>query len=762
MGKTNKKLTVKQKQEQNKKMKEIMRKRREAIRYDTELYSEYKRKERERYHRRKAEGKIKLIAEIKSERTKKAIRKNWRERTKKHRGLKKLSKDLDIHLEENTPPDSPGSVDDMHVNAELVLDNQKNNTSDDKRKISAKKRSRENRNELKNKISKLQELVKKAENKAQKYKQRLRRALSKCRKQSDSNDTPNTKVNKILIHSKAKTVDPLVRRKLLFGEALSAQIKENLRMETNLNRKRRIVSALTGKIIKKYRCLEHIKRLSSQRLTENNEKFPDQRWQNHYKKMFDLKKTVERFLSGDESSRLCPGKRDTVTKNKCKMQKRFLNDTLKNLYHTFSKQFPAVSVTYPTFCKLRPFWIISPDVKNRNTCMCILHENVSLLIKKLKNLEMIEERSYEDIINRLCCENQNERCMERKCDKCILKKLNLKNFDPEDTINYEKWSTKREKVVVKGKEKLCQKIGKETITCSKSELLNALETSLPKFMSHCSNIRHQYTISKSVKENLSQDEVLIHIDFSENYQCKYASEIQSAHFGGSKAQITMHTGVIYFRQETENKNISFCTLSDDLRHSPPAICAHLMPVLEKARSLIPSLKTAHFMSDGPATQYRNRKMFHLIGTFLTKHLPEVASILWHFSEAGHGKGAPDGIGGYLKRTADKLVALGNDIHNLQTMITLLEKNCPSVSLFIIESSCISEIEKLIPQQIPCFKGTMKAHQITWSKNKPSVLSVRRLSCEECLPEEKCSHYDLGRIHLHIEEPCILFLQKKLI
>lgn len=45
-------------------------------------------------------------------------------------------------------------------------------------------------------------------------------------------------------------------------------------------------------------------------------------------------------------------------------------------------------------------------------------------------------------------------------------------------INYEKWSTKREKVIVKGKEKLCQKIGKETITCSKSELLNALETSL--------------------------------------------------------------------------------------------------------------------------------------------------------------------------------------------------------------------------------------------------------------------------------------------
>lgn len=54
-------------------MKEIMRKRMipYAIQYDTELYSEYKRKERECYYRQKAEGKIKLITEIKNERTKK-------------------------------------------------------------------------------------------------------------------------------------------------------------------------------------------------------------------------------------------------------------------------------------------------------------------------------------------------------------------------------------------------------------------------------------------------------------------------------------------------------------------------------------------------------------------------------------------------------------------------------------------------------------------------------------------------------------------
>ena len=31
---------------------------------------------------------------------------------------------------------------------------------------------------------------------------------------------------------------------------------------------------------------------------------------------------------------------------------------------------------------------------------------------------------------------------------------------------------------------------------------------------------------------------------------------------------------------------------------------------------------------------------------------------WFFLEAGHGEGAADGVGGILKRTADRLVANG--------------------------------------------------------------------------------------------------------
>ncbi|CAG9793603.1 unnamed protein product [Diatraea saccharalis] len=48
-------------------------------------------------------------------------------------------------------------------------------------------------------------------------------------------------------------------------------------------------------------------------------------------------------------------------------------------------------------------------------------------------------------------------------------------------------------------------------------------------------------------------------------------------------------------------------------------------------------------SDGPSTQYRNKSMFNLVATYLSKEFG-VDTITWHFSERGHGKGAPDGVG----------------------------------------------------------------------------------------------------------------------
>lgn len=69
------------------------------------------------------------------------------------------------------------------------------------------------------------------------------------------------------------------------------------------------------------------------------------------------------------NTRLLPGKTDTITKNKVKMQKRILNDTLQNLHKSFCAEYPGARCSYASFCRWKPFWIIDPKCDQRVTAI---------------------------------------------------------------------------------------------------------------------------------------------------------------------------------------------------------------------------------------------------------------------------------------------------------------------------------------------------------------------------------------------------------
>ncbi|GBO14314.1 hypothetical protein AVEN_30117-1 [Araneus ventricosus] len=306
------------------------------------------------------------------------------------------------------------------------------------------------------------------------------------------------------------------------------------------------------------------------------------------------------------------------------------------------------------------------------------------------------------------------------------------------------------KIIVKGEEKICQKTVKEEVTCMQEELVSILEDSVVKFLMHVRNINHQQTTMNGIKKMLTSNDVLIHADFSENYVCKYGREVQSSHFGGSKQQITLHTVVVYHSSPDtlELKVTSYCSLSDSLRHDPSAICAHLKPIIMEIKRSQPSLKTAHIFTDSPVTQYRNRKMFYLIATFLAPELG-VDALNWHYTESGHGKGAPDGVGGCLKRIADSLVGRGKDMNNFNRLTDELAANSKKINVIKIAAESIESVDKLLPKKLKAFKGTMCIHQVTWTKKYQFLLQARHLSCLLCSPGEACSHYGIGVIKLPI-------------
>ena len=139
---------------------------------------------------------------------------------------------------------------------------------------------------------------------------------------------------------------------------------------------------------------------------------------------------------------------------------------------------------------------------------------------------------------------------------------------------------------------------------------------------------------------------------------------------------------------------AFATLSDSRRHDAAAIWAHIKPVYDAAKE-DSSLENLHFLSDGPTTQYRNKNNFFLLARLPFEWGSKNGE--WSFSEAGHGKGAPDGIGGALKRPADRLEAEGNDRLDAASLRYLLRDET-AVQLQLVEESDIEDMDDIIHEQ----------------------------------------------------------------
>ncbi|XP_041360121.1 uncharacterized protein LOC121376342 isoform X1 [Gigantopelta aegis] len=255
---------------------------------------------------------------------------------------------------------------------------------------------------------------------------------------------------------------------------------------------------------------------------------------------------------------------------------------------------------------------------------------------------------------------------------------------------------------------------------------------LLKFKKHMYNIKHQYKKYREVRENLKVDEALLHIDFAENYAGKYASEIQSVQ------QVTLHTGVCYIKGRDP---LTFCTVSPCMDHSPAAIWAYLDPVLRYIKVEHTQVSTLHVFSDGPVTQYRQKQNFFLM---CTKPFQTGFNVMtWNFFESSHGKGAPDGVGGAIKRSADRLVAHGIDVPNAETFYEKLKGS--AIKLFYVPD--------VPPNTLPMLSivpGTMSLHQVVSSSAKE--ITYRHVSCF-CKPTEKfkCKCFTTRHFSFHKAE-----------
>lgn len=258
---------------------------------------------------------------------------------------------------------------------------------------------------------------------------------------------------------------------------------------------------------------------------------------------------------------------------------------------------------------------------------------------------------------------------------------------PDETVSWHEWIAKVNEYTEKNSEdtKTTKKVIKEKKTAPPQNLIYAFSQEWDQFKKHAYNIIHQYREYRRCLNNLDDHSVLFHIDYSENYGCKLGTEIQSMHFGACRQQITLHTGVMYLKG---NRPVTSCSLSGNNYHGSEAIWAHMSPVLEFVKNEYPTPKT-HFCSDGPTTQCRQKIFFYLFSIYMKKY--GFTTSTWNFSEASHGKGAADGVGGAIKRKLDSFVNCGFDVVNADIAFRLLTESDTTVKVFLIPEDTIQNI-----------------------------------------------------------------------
>lgn len=243
------------------------------------------------------------------------------------------------------------------------------------------------------------------------------------------------------------------------------------------------------------------------------------------------------------------------------------------------------------------------------------------------------------------------------------------------------------------------------------------------------------------KQQLDSQTVILKCDFSESYGTKYHEEPQAMHYGGSRMLLTLNTSVYYFLDSSDPKSskvsfINTCTVSEDTRHTAPAVFAHLKLLFQKFKNS--GIKKLHIFTDGPSGQYKNKTCFFLIIYFTKEFGFEI--VTWNFWESGHGKGPVDAVGATTKNKADQKVSNGHDITDAKSFIKAVEGI--NVELMEVTSEEINPIEKLVPAKLAPAKGTMAMHQVVWRIQDENNLYLRKRSCNHNEDYAPCSLCDL--------------------
>ena len=267
------------------------------------------------------------------------------------------------------------------------------------------------------------------------------------------------------------------------------------------------------------------------------------------------------------------------------------------------------------------------------------------------------KKSKRDVADETVCPydmvtgNPNANCMNRSCGQCSPQrlisqyKIILKDV-LDETIPWYCW--KYITIQKNGKEKrVTSCVAKET---SANTFLEKYEVDLKTLPSHLFRAAWQHTQMSDCKKQIQPDEMMMVMDYSENYSCRFQHEVESAFF--EPTQVTIHPMMLYYRKKIQDQLITVkhavIGVSNDSRHDSHGVKVFEEKALNIALKEVPSLKAVHQWTDGAASQYKGKTSFAEISS---QHL----RLTRNFFETSHGKSVCDGLGAIVKTACFRAV-----------------------------------------------------------------------------------------------------------
>ncbi|MES9884689.1 MAG: hypothetical protein ABW185_27915 [Sedimenticola sp.] len=512
-------------------------------------------------------------------------------------------------------------------------------------------------------------------------------------------------------------------RKLELGNTVCQEIKDAMEQNQQQSKRKVIKQVLNGRAMRKYRCVTLLRQKTGVNLKVNytgkNVEFT-KRYRN-MKEQKQLRKTVSSFYERDDVSRCMPGKKDVKKSNDGeKKQTRVLTDYLSTVHAKFLAESPNVKCSLSQFCKLRPDHVKLTNLITRNTCLCTTHQNMALKLKCLRSVG-VNVGAHPDVVSKTVNVNQM---------KTIMSEINVED------VEYEAWQLVECK---DGKKRM--RIVKCTMKTDEFVIATADQYKL--FMEHSERVHQQFKSIAELKTNLPSNEVVVQMDFAENFVCQSADEIQSAYWNSTS--VTLHPVVVYRKSDDgmiEHKSYVF--VSDVNQHNARAVVAIIQKLVPLIEADFPTTTKLHYWTDSPTSQYRNRYVFDI----LTRHedLFGVKAV-WNFFESGHGKGPCDGIGGTAKRQAADAVKQGKvSIQDANEFYDWASTHEKSIKYVFYTQDDYDAANDLINERSACaVPGTMKLHAVVPVDSLSLFTRDVSCYCQRCLSGSLCDGWREHRL-----------------